>query len=305
MHAMDTMDTTVGRRFVGSSPREPVAPAPHRLVARPAPTLITPRRGWGSPGLAELWRHRELLGFLVWRDVAVRYKQTLLGVLWAVLQPTLKMVVFTLVFGRLVGVASQGAPYPVFVYAGLLPWQFFAEALGRSSHSVMGSAGLITKVYFPRLVIPLASVGSCLLDFAISFAVLIALMCWYGLAPTASLFAVGPLVGLTVVAALGAGTLASALNVAYRDVRYVIPLVVQVWMFLTPVIYPVTVIPQDWRWLAWLNPMSGLVDGYRSAILGRPFAWDGLAASAAVSTAMLLVGVAYFKRVERRFADIV
>jgi len=274
-------------------------------VAARAPVVIEPGMGRLGLDLAEIWRYRDLLAFLTWRDVKVRYKQTVLGFLWAFLQPFTTMVVFSLVFGRLMKVDSLGTAYPVFVYAGLLPWHFFAESLARSSQSVVASSNIVTKVYFPRLVIPLASVGGCLVDFAVSFLILVGLMLYYGLAPGAGMLVVIPLVAVTIIAALGVGTLLSALNVAYRDFRYVLPFIVQIWMFLTPVVYPLRAVPADWRWLAMLNPMSGIVEAYRSAILGRPFAWGDLGVSVAVSVFVFLLAVVVFKRIERRFADII
>lgn len=267
--------------------------------------VIEPRPGWRLIDFREMWHYRELLYFLTWRDVKVRYKQTVLGILWAFIQPFTKLVVFSLIFGRLAGIDSEGFPYPIFVYAGLLPWQFFQESLSRSSQSVVGSAHLVTKVYFPRLIIPLSSVGSCLVDFAISFSILVGLMLYYGVMPTVATCMVLPLILVTVLAALGVGTFLSALNVAYRDFRYVIPFVVQIWMFLTPVIYPVRIVGKNWQWLLSLNPMSGIVDAYRSAILGKPFAWGNLGISFGVAVVGFLWGLLYFRRVERQFADIV
>lgn len=267
--------------------------------------IIEAQKGWIPIHFGDLWRYRELLYFLTWRDVKIRYKQTVFGFLWAFIQPFLKMIVFSVIFGGLAQMDSEGFPYPIFVFAGLLPWQFFSESLSRSSNSVVGSSSLVTKVYFPRLVIPLGAVGGCLVDFAISFLVLVGLMAWYGIAPRVGILMVGPLVVLTVIASLGAGTLISALNVAYRDFRYVVPFMVQIWMFLTPVIYSVDIIPEDWQWLLMLNPMAGIVDGYRSAILGKPFDWSNIAISAAVAFVLFFVGAVVFRRIERRFADII
>ena len=272
-------------------------------------TVICPHEGWLRIDWRRIWQYRELLYFLTWRDVKVRYKQTVLGFLWAFIQPFLKMVVLSLIFGRLARIDSEGYWYPIFVYAGLLPWQFFAESLTRSSQSVVASANLITKVYFPRLIIPLASIGACLVDFAVSFIILAALMAYsaaeHGLTLTPAILMVGPLIVATIFAAMGPGMLISALNVAYRDFRYTIAFVVQIWMFLTPVIYPVTIVPQRWQWVLCLNPMAGIVDAYRSAILGKPFAWGNLAVSLSVAVALFVAGAAYFKRMERHFADIV
>lgn len=267
--------------------------------------IITPPKGWLSINWREIWLYRELLFFLTWRDIKVRYKQTVLGVLWAFIQPFLKLVVFSVIFGRLAKIDSEGYPYPIFAFAGLLPWQFFSEALTQSSNSVVGSSNLITKVYFPRLIIPLSSVGASLVDFAISFVILFGLMFYYGILPTASMLLIIPLVIITILTALGAGILLSAWLVEYRDFRYVLPFALQLWMFLTPVIYPVKIVPPAWRWLLALNPMTGLVDGYRSAILGKPFAWDSLALSIVVATAIFVLGLYYFRRVEAHFADLV
>jgi len=266
--------------------------------------VILPPRGWLGLNAGELWHYRELLYFLAWRDIKVRYKQTALGVLWAFLQPFVKLIVFSVIFGRLAKIDSEGFPYPVFLYAGLLPWQFFSEALSQSSNSVVGSGGLITKVYFPRLIVPLASVGGCLVDFAISFAVLIGLMGYYHVAPTAQILMVIPLAAVTMLAALGVGVLLSALNVAYRDFRYTVPFLLQVWMFVTPVIYPVKFVPERWQWLLALNPMTGIVDAWRSALLGKPFDWPTLGISLAMTAVVFVLALFYFRKQEVRFADI-
>ena len=268
-------------------------------------TIIQPTRGLFSLKLGELWRYRELLYFLTWRDVKIRYKQAVLGFLWAFIQPFLKMVVFSVVFGGLAKMDSEGFPYPIFLYAGLLPWQFFADAVNRSGQSIVGGANLITKVYFPRIIMPVASVGACLVDFAISFGILIAMMFYYHMVPNASILMVLPLVLVTILSALGIGVLVSALNTAYRDFRYALPFLVQIWMFLTPVIYSVKIIPENWQWLILLNPMAGIVDAYRSAILGKAFDWGNLGISLGIATVMFLIGLAYFRKTERYFADIV
>jgi len=273
--------------------------------AEAVPTIIIePTRSWLSLKLRDIWQHRELLYFLTWRDVKVRYKQTVIGFLWAIIQPFLKMVVFSVIFGSLAKMDSEGFPYPIFLYAGLLPWQFFASAVSRSGESVVGSANLIKKVYFPRLLIPIASVGACLVDFAISFIILIVLMFYYSTIPTLSIFMVLPLVLATIFTALGVGMFISALNVAYRDFRYVLPFLVQIWMFLTPVIYPTRIIPENWRWLILLNPMAGVVDAYRSAILGKSFEWGNLGISVGIAVVIFLCGLMYFRKTERYFADI-
>jgi len=274
--------------------------------AEAVPTIIIePTRRWLSLKLRDIWQYRELLYFLTWRDVKVRYKQTVIGFLWAIIQPLLKMVVFSIIFGGLAKMDSEGFPYPIFLYAGLLPWQFFASAVSRSGESVVGSANLIKKVYFPRLIIPIASVGACLVDFAISFIILIVLMFYYSIIPTLSTFMVLPLVLATIFTALGVGMFISALNVAYRDFRYVLPFLVQIWMFLTPVIYSTGIIPENWRWLILLNPMAGIVDAYRSAILGKSFEWGSLGISIGIAVIVFLFGLIYFRKTERYFADIV
>jgi lipopolysaccharide transport system permease protein len=268
-------------------------------------TVIEPSRGWRALDFKELWAYRELLWVLTERDIKVRYKQTVLGAAWAVIQPVMLMIVFSIFFGRLAGVPSDGLPYPVFAYCALLPWTFFSNALTSSAASVVGSANLISKVYFPRLIVPLASIGSWLVDFLIASLILLGLMLYYEIGWTMNLLAVPLLLFGVIVAALGAGTLLSALTVAYRDFRYVIPFMMQFWMFATPVVYPASLVPARWQWLIELNPMTGLIEGFRSAFLGRPFDVVAIGLSLGVSIVMLLVAVAYFERVERRFADFV
>jgi lipopolysaccharide transport system permease protein len=267
--------------------------------------VIEPRRGWLAINWGEIWRYRELLYFLTWRDVAVRYKQTVLGILWAFIQPFLKLVVFTVVFGKGAKIDSEGFPYAIFLYSALLPWQFFSEALSRSSFSVAGSANLVTKVYFPRLIIPISSVGSCLVDFAVSFIILAGLMLYYSVPFTTSTLMILPLVVLTIVAALGTGILLSSLNVAYRDFQHIVPYAIQIWFFATPVIYGTKIFSARWQWLISLNPMTGIVDAWRSAILGKPFEWNNLAISAVVALVVFIAGLFYFRRVESSFADVV
>ncbi len=275
-------------------------------------TVIRPTRGWVSLKLPELWAHRELLFFLVWRDVKVRYKQTVFGAAWAILQPLAAMLVFTIFFGRLAKVGSDGLPYPLFSYAGLLPWTFFAQGLAQSSESLVGSSNLIRKVYFPRLVIPCSNVLAGLVDFALAFAVLLAMMAYYGVRPTAAVLFLPVLLLLAMATTLGVGTWLSALNVQYRDVRYVVPFFIQLWLFVTPVIYPMSQVTRRLTelglpaWLYGLNPMAGVVEGFRWALLGtgaRP--GPILLASVAMAAALLLSGTFYFRRVERTFADVV
>lgn len=271
-----------------------------------APTLvIEPPRGWLRVNWRELWLYRELLFFLSWRDVTVRYKQAVLGVAWALIQPLLRLVIFSFIFGRVARLDSEGFPYPIFLYAGMLPWQFFSEALNRSSGSVIGSSTLITRVYFPRLIIPLSSIGSCLADFLISFAILGGLMVYYGVLPGWGLLALPPLILAVMLAALGVGIFLSAMTVAFRDFKYVVPFALQIWMYLTPVVYPVRAIPERWRWLLALNPMTGIVDGFRSALLGKPWDPGNLAASGLVTLAVLVFSLYFFRRLESRFADII
>lgn len=268
-------------------------------------TVIQPQKGWHTLDLKELWAYRELLFVLTTRDVKVRYKQTVLGFAWAIIQPVMLMVVFSVFFGRLAQMPSDGFPYPIFVYAALLPWTFFANAISMSGNSLVGSAQLVSKVYFPRLIIPLSSVGAGLVDFAISASVLLLLMLWYGVGWGANLLLAPFLVVGVVFTALGVGTFLSALTVAYRDFRYVTPFLVQFWMFATPVVYPASLVPETWRWLLYLNPMAGLIEGFRTAFLGSPLDVTALAVSMGVALILFFVGVAYFEKVERRFADII
>jgi lipopolysaccharide transport system permease protein len=269
-------------------------------------TRIQPVHGWKSFGLAELWTYRELLYFLTWRDIKVRYKQTALGAAWAVIQPFFTMVVFSLFFGRLAKIPSDGIPYPVFSYAALVPWTFFANGLNGSTNSLVGSAHLIKKVYFPRLAIPLASVLSDAVDFAIAFAVLLAMMLYFRIVPTANVIWLPPLLLLTVTTSLGVGLWLSALNVQFRDVRYVVPFVTQFWMFATPIAYPSSLLPAKWQAIYALNPMVGVVEGFRWALLGTNTAPNTLVlASSLAALAILVSGAAYFRRMEKHFADVV
>jgi len=268
-------------------------------------TLVQPSHGWRTLDLGELWAYRELFWVLALRDIKVRYKQTVLGCAWAIIQPLMGMFVFSIIFGHWVKVPSEGYPYPIFVYAALLPWTFFSNALSESANSVVSSTNLITKVYFPRLIIPLASIGSVLVDFLISSGVMLFLMLYYHVDWHLHLLALPFLILAVAFAALGIGTLLSALIVAYRDFRYVVPFMIQLLMFATPVVFPVTLVPPHWRWALYLNPMAGIVDGFRSAFLGKPFNRDILMLSFCASVILFLIGVAYFERVERRFADVI
>jgi lipopolysaccharide transport system permease protein len=277
------------------------------LAAAPVPVMrIKPSNGWVSLNLRELWEYRELLYFLSWRDVKVRYKQTALGAAWAIIQPFFTMVVFSLFFGQLAKIPSDGVPYPIFSYAALVPWTFFANALNQSSNSLVGSAHLITKVYFPRLVVPLSSVLSGLVDFVLAFAVLLGMMFYYGMMPTINILALPPLLLLALVTSLGVGLWLSALNVEFRDVRYVVPFLVQFWLFSTPIAYPSSLLQEPWRTLYAVNPMVGVVEGFRWALLGTDTAPGPVIAVSALMALLLLVGGAfYFRRMEKTFADIV
>lgn len=280
------------------------APAPPDLHARIL--RIEPSRGWKSLGLGEVWRSRELVAFLAMRDVRVRYKQTALGVLWALLQPFLTMVVFTLIFGRLAKIPSDGVPYAVFALAGLVPWGLFSQGLSAASGSVVANANLVQKVYFPRLIVPLAPLVACLLDFAIALVLLFGISLAYGIVPTWRLLLVPVLTILALGSALGVGLWFAALNVRYRDVRYVVPFLVQVWMFATPIAYATTLVPEAWRPLYALNPMVGVVDGFRWAFLGtEPAPGLTLLTSAVVALVACATGAAWFRRTEADFADLV
>ena len=267
--------------------------------------IIEPNKGWSALDLRDLWAFRELLYFLTWRDVKVRYKQTELGIAWAIIQPLFTMLVFTLFFGRLAGVPSDNVPYPVFAYAGLLAWTYFANAITNSGNSLVGSANLITKVYFPRMIIPGAAVAAGLVDFAIAFVILVVLMIYYGVVVTWSIMMFPVVVLLTTLLALGTGMWLSALNVKYRDVRFALPFLVQLWMFISPVIYPASFLPPKFRWLLWLNPMTGIIEGYRSALFGLRFNWIALAVSAVLTLIVLIYASYSFRRMEKSFADIV
>lgn len=269
--------------------------------------VIEASSGWIPVNWAELWRYRELLGFLTWRDIKIRYKQTALGAAWAILQPVANMIVFTVILGRLAGLDQKTGPMPyaVTLYAGMLPWTFFSNSITNSGSSLVGSSNLITKVYFPRLSIPIAAVGAGLVDFAVSALVLVALMIGYriGLTPQILLLPVA-LIG-TIALATGMGTLLSALTVEYRDFRYVVPFAVQMWQFASPVLYPASLVPAEWRWAYFLNPVAGLLEGYRACFLGEPFQWWPLLYSLVASAFCFLLGAAYFRKVERRFADVI
>lgn len=269
-------------------------------------TIIKPSRGWISLNLRDLWEYRELLYFLTWRDIKVRYKQTVLGAAWAIIQPFFTMVVFSLFFGKLAKVPSDDIPYPIFSYAALVPWTFFANGLSQSSTSLVASANLIKKVYFPRLVVPISAVISGGVDFALAFGVLLGMMLFYGILPTGAVVWLPLLLLLALVTSLGVGLWLTAMNVQFRDVRYAVPFLVQAWMFATPIAYPSSLLDEPWRTLYGINPMAGVVEGFRWALLGTE-AGPGpiILVSALVAVGLLVSGAYYFRRMEKTFADVV
>lgn len=267
---------------------------------------IEPSKGWVALQLKELWAYRELLYFLIWRDIKVRYKQTALGAAWAIIQPVFTMIVFSLFFGRLAKVPSDGIPYPIFAYAALVPWTFFSHGLSQASNSLVGSSNLLKKVYFPRLSVPIASVLSGLIDFLIAFLVLLGMMLYYGIHPTLNVIWLPFLLLLTVVTSLGVSLWLSALNVHFRDVRHVLPFLTQFWLFATPIAYPSSLLSEQWRTLYSINPMVGVVEGFRWALLGvETGPGPMIIVSSLASLALLVGGVFYFRRLEKTFADVV
>jgi lipopolysaccharide transport system permease protein len=272
----------------------------------PGVTVIEPSRAWMPLNLAEIWRFRELVYFLAWRDVLVKYKQTALGVAWAVIQPVLAMVVFSALFGRYGKLPSDGAPYPIFVYIGLLPWNYFASVVNQSTSSLASGANLITKIYFPRLILPASSAIAALLDLVIGSVVLGGLMVYYGVGVGRGALLLPVLLLVTVMNAVGFGMWFSALNVRYRDIQYAVPFLMQIWMFLTPVIYPVSLVGKSYRWLLMLNPMGGVIEAFRVSVLGHaPLPWAALAISTGAGALVFIGGAVYFRSVERHFADII
>ncbi len=281
-------------------------PAPEEVV------ILRPSRGWSALNLGDLWRYRELVYFMIWRDIKVRYKQTALGAAWAIIQPFFTMVVFTLFFGKLAKVPSDNVPYPIFSYAGLLPWGLFTKALSDAGRSMISNRSMITKIYFPRLVIPIASVLAGVVDFAIAILVLFGMMIYYNtlpngnyhVVPTAAIWTLPLFLLLSLVTALGVGLWLSALNVIYRDINYILPFITQFWLFITPIAYPSSMIPEKWRLLYALNPMTGVVEGFRWALLGTETApGPMLAVSSTIAVLVLISGLFYFRRMERTFAD--
>ncbi len=278
--------------------------APPSLPEEPL-TRIEPSGTWTAINFRELWTYKELLYFLTWRDLKVRYKQTALGVVWVVMQPLMTTVIFTVFLGRLAGVPSDGVPYPVFAYAGLWAWTFFANSVGSSSNSLVGNAHLITKVYFPRLLVPCAAIIGRFIDFIIASALLVGLMISFNIVATWNLLMLPVLVALLTLLALGAGLLLSAMNVRFRDVGAVLPLLTQLWMFASPVLYPLNLVPERWRWLYVMNPTVGILENLRASLFGTQFNWSALAASTAITFVLLIFSSYAFRRMERDFADVI
>ena len=267
--------------------------------------VIEPGHGWWDLRLSELWANRELMFFLVWRDLKVRYRQTAFGALWAVLQPVLLMLIFTVTVGRIAGVGPAGVPYPLYAFAGLVPWTLFASSLTGASNSLVMSQGIITKVYFPRLLLPMAAMGSFIVDFLISIVVLVVVMVYFNVTPSIEVLWLPVFTLLTIVTAMGVGNWLAAINVRYRDVKYVVPFLVQAWMFASPVIYTSSLIPPRWQWLYALNPMTGVLEGFRWALIGGEVPGQTIFISAAASVLVLIGSVVYFRHVEQTFADVI
>jgi lipopolysaccharide transport system permease protein len=269
-------------------------------------TTIRPASRWPTINFRELWAYRELLFILAWRDVSVRYKQSVVGIGWAVLQPLMMMLIFTIVFGKFAKLPSEGIPYPIFTFCALLPWNYFASSLSGSSNSLVGSAHLVTKVYFPRLVLPLSKVFSGLIDFAIGFVILIGMMVWYGVTPTIGILFLPLFMLVAMLASLGVGLWLTAINVKYRDVVFVVPFLVQFWMYASPVAYSTTIVPEKWQWFYGLNPMVGVIEGFRWAMLGKESPnIELMLVSLAGIVCMLIGGLYYFNKMEKTFADII
>jgi lipopolysaccharide transport system permease protein len=267
---------------------------------------IEPSKGWFAFRLHEVWSHRELLYYLTWRDLQVRYKQTALGALWAIIQPLIMMVIFTVVFGTFAGIPSDGLPYPIFAYTALVPWNFFSSALNRCIASLVGNANIISKVYFPRLIVPLSATLSGFVDFAISLGILVGMMFWFGFVPSWRILFLPLFIGLALLTAFGIGLWFAALNVKYRDIGYGVPFLIQLWMYASPVAYPVTLVPEKWRMLYNLNPMVGVIEGFRWGLLGKESPdFGAMAISAFAVLALMVGGMVYFKRTERTMVDVI
>jgi lipopolysaccharide transport system permease protein len=277
------------------------------LKKKPPVVLIQPSKGWVGLRLRDLWEYRELIYFLTWRDIKVRYKQSVLGIMWAVINPFMTMVVYTIFFGTLAKIPSDGIPYPIFSYTGLLPWILFSSALSVASRSMVASGNMISKIYFPRMIVPLASVMSSVVDFFIAFIILIGMMLFYSITPTIAMLWLPALILLALISALGVGFWSSALMVRYRDVGYLMPFVTELWKFITPVVYPASMIPEKWRLLYFLNPMTGVVEGFRYALLGssQSLSLPMILVSSGIAVLVLVSGLFYFRRMEKQFADMI
>lgn len=267
--------------------------------------LIKPSKGWSALNLRDLWRYRELLYFLTWRDIKVRYKQTVMGIAWAVIQPVTTMVIFSVIFGRLAKIPSDGYPYPIFVFSGLLAWNLFSSSVSAAGNSLVGSANLVSKVYFPRVIVPIATIGVSCIDFCIACVILLLMMLAWGQPLTLDILYLPFFLAGLILVSVGMGGWLAAVTVTYRDFRYVITYMLQLWMYLTPVIYPITFIPENWRWLLYLNPLYAWISGIRASFLGQPFDHSGIMVSLALSIVIFIVGMFYFEKAQRRFADII
>jgi len=295
----------MNKSSVETSALSPLRTKPENLEREPI-LVIQPKRHLLSLDLKGIWEYRELLYFLIWRDLKVRYRQSAIGVGWVILQPLMTMVVFSAVFGKFVGVPSDGLPYPIFIFSALLPWNLFASSLSRGSTSVVDNTQLVSKIYFPRLLLPLSGVLSPMADFGVAFMVLAGMMVWFGISPTVGFFALPAFLVLAILTALAIGLWLSALNVRYRDVAHAVPFLVQIWMFVTPVTYPVSLVPEKWRLLYSLNPMAGVVEGFRWALLGQQSPdFLVIIASAVMMVGLLVSGMVYFRYTERTFADVI
>jgi lipopolysaccharide transport system permease protein len=295
----------MNKSSVETSALSPLRTKPENLEREPI-LVIQPKRHLLSLDLKGIWEYRELLYFLIWRDLKVRYRQSAIGVGWVILQPLMTMVVFSAVFGKFVGVPSDGLPYPIFIFSALLPWNLFASSLSRGSTSVVNNAQLVSKIYFPRLILPLSGVLAPMADFGVAFMVLAGMMVWFGISPTVGFFALPAFLVLAILTALAIGLWLSALNVRYRDVAHAVPFLVQIWMFVTPVTYPVSLVPEKWRLLYSLNPMAGVVEGFRWALLGQQSPdFLVIIASAVIMVGLLVSGMVYFRYTERTFADVI
>lgn len=291
---------------VADTPNIAPGGAPEEGATIQTPIIIKPSRGWVNLQLKEVWEYRELLYFLAWRDIKVRYKQTVLGAAWAILQPFLTMVIFSIFFGNLAGVPSDDIPYPIFSYAALVPWMFFAGGLTKSTQSLVSGANMVKKIYFPRLLMPMSAVFSGLVDFVLAFSVLLAMMLYFNIVPTLAIVWLPLLLLLGLATSLGVGMWLTAMNVQFRDIRYVMPFIVQAWMFATPIAYPSSLLDEPWRTLYALNPMVGVVEGFRWALLGvdtQP--GPMILVSSVVAIGLLVSGAFYFRRMEKSFADVV